>query len=261
MKARSITMIIVSFTALIFLGIGLSACGEAKPDEPIVRDKPVSMYFLDSCSGCHGADRRGATGPALLPQRLSQEDEYYFDVIQNGKPGTVMPPWGAALNEADINNLIAFIRSEPASGTVVWTVEDMNASLQVLIDESTLPTEPTHSGNIDNLFLVTEREAQSIAVIDGDTHTFLGKIPASYRAHGYTFSPTNPRWAYNMGRDGWVFKIDLFTLQPVRKIRIGLDARSVAISDDGRYLIAANYVPSTFVILDAETLEPLKYFE
>lgn len=240
----------------------LSACySDVHPEAaagPKVSGKPVSMYYLDSCAGCHGTDRRGATGPALLPQRLSQADEYYFDVIQNGKPGTVMPPWGNMLSAEEITALIAFVRSDPSAESLEWTLDDIQDSLEVLIEEADLPAAATHTGNLDNLMLVTEREGRAIAVIDGDTHSLLDKIPASYRAHGYTFSPTEKRWAYNMGRDGWVFKIDLYTLQPVRKIRIGLDSRSVAISDDGSYLIAANYVPATAVILDAATLEPLK---
>jgi len=65
------------------------------------------------------------------------------------------------------------------------------ASRAVLVDEKTLPAKPTHSGNLDNLLLVTEREARKIAVIDGDTNKLLGHIEASYRAHGYTFDPTN----------------------------------------------------------------------
>ena len=42
-----------------------------------------------------------------------------------------------------------------------------------------LPDEPIHGGNIDNLFLVTERENRSIAVFDGDTNTRLGRIEAN----------------------------------------------------------------------------------
>ncbi len=228
--------------------------------EGSVQDRPVDEYFLDTCSGCHGADRRGATGPALLPERLSQSDEYYAGVITNGKPGTVMPTFSAApyeLSGDDIATLIGFIRSDTAQPPA-WPFEDVEASHTVLVDEATLPSEPTHDGNMENLMLITERETQSIAVVDGDTHTLLTHVPASYRAHGYTFSPTDERWAYNMGRDGWVFKIDLYSLQPVRKVRIGLDSRAIAISDDGNYLIAGNYVPATLVMLDAHTLEVLK---
>ncbi|MCZ7546965.1 MAG: hypothetical protein M5R40_27135 [Anaerolineae bacterium] len=40
-------------------------------------------------------------------------------------------------------------------------------------------------------------------------------------------------------------------------MRVGLDSRGLAISDDGRYVIVGNYIPATAVILDAATLEPL----
>ncbi|MEJ2750102.1 MAG: cytochrome D1 domain-containing protein, partial [Anaerolineae bacterium] len=142
-----------------------------------------------------------------------------------------------------------------------WTFEDVQKTLTVIKDESELPDAPTHSGNLDNLMLVTEREVQSIAVIDGDTNQLLAHIPASYRAHGYAFDPTNDRWVYNMGRDGWVFKIDMYSLQPVRKVRVGLDSRGIAISDDGKYLITGNYIPATAVILNAQTLEPIKVID
>lgn len=229
--------------------------------EGTVDGRAADLYFLDSCAGCHGTDRRGATGPALLAERLTQSDEYYFDVIANGKPGTVMPPWSGQLTDQDITTLVEFIRTDTGEGPPQWTFEDIEASHTILIEESDLPSEPTHGADVNNLMLVTEREAQGIAVIDGDNHELLTKIDASYRAHGYTFSPVSERWAYNMGRDGWVFKIDLYSLEPVAKVRIGLDSRALAISDDGRYLIAGNYVPTTAVILDAETLQPLKVFQ
>lgn len=250
------------------LSLALTGCQADEPSQPTdqaltgqIAGRSVEDYYLDTCSGCHGADRRGATGPALLAERMGQEDSYYFDIIKNGKPGTVMPPWGGTLSDAEIHEMVAYLRGDSDAASLKWSLEETRASLEILIPEEELPAEPTHQANLDNLMLVTEREGRAIAVLDGDTHTLLGKIPASYRAHGYTFSPVEPRWAYNMGRDGWVFKIDLYTLQPVRKIRIGLDARSVAISDDGRFLIVANYVPATAVILDANTLEPLKFIE
>ncbi|HLC01426.1 MAG TPA: c-type cytochrome [Anaerolineales bacterium] len=96
---------------------GEAARPAAAGDEPFVQGMPVSAFFLDTCSGCHGPTRQGATGPALLPQRLSQPDAYYHDVIKNGKPGTVMPPWGGMLSDAEIDTLINFIRSAPEAGT------------------------------------------------------------------------------------------------------------------------------------------------
>jgi nitrite reductase (NO-forming)/hydroxylamine reductase len=221
--------------------------------------KTVDAAFRDSCSGCHGPNREGATGPALIPGRLTENDDFYFDVIRNGRPGTVMPAWGrVGMSDEEIWALVGYIRSEPSAEAVQWGLDQIAASRQVLVDEATLADAPTHDGNLDNLMLVTEREARSIAVFDGDTHRLLAHIEASYRAHGYAFDPTDERWAYNVGRDGWLFKIDLYTLQAVTQVRVGLDSRGLAISDDGKYVIVGNYIPNSAVILDAKTLEPLK---
>ncbi|MEZ4862507.1 MAG: cytochrome D1 domain-containing protein [Caldilineaceae bacterium] len=225
-----------------------------------IRGQTIEVFFIDTCSGCHGAYREGALGPALVPERLDAKDEFYFATIKDGRPGTSMDPYGggAPLHDEEVQSLVAYIKSEPSAEAFVWEVEQALASLEVLVPENELPDAPTHSGNIDNLMLVTERENRGIAVFDGDTHTFLGKIEASYRAHGYTFDPVNPRWAYNLGRDGWLFKIDLYTLQAVTKIKVGLDSRAIAISDDGKYVICGNYIPNTAMIVDTATMEPVK---
>lgn len=226
------------------------------------KGRAVTEAYQDSCSGCHGRTREGGIGPALVPGRLVENDAFYFDIIKNGRSGTIMPAWGKlGLRDEEIWLLIGLLRSQPEGSGPTWTIDDISASHTVLIDEATLPVTPTHSSNLDNLMLVTEREAERIAVFDGDTHTLLGHVNASYRAHGYAFDPTNQRWVYNIGRDGWLFKIDLYTLQPVIKVRAGLDSRGLAISDDGNYLIVGNYGPHTAVILDAHTLQPLKLID
>lgn len=220
---------------------------------------PVAQFFADTCGGCHGPNREGGTGPALIPGRLTANDEFYFNTIQGGRPGTSMPGWGQlGVSDEEVWGLVGFIRSEPEASAVEWNLEQIQGSLTVIVDEATLPTTPQHDGNMDNLMLVTERENRSIAVIDGDTHTLLDRIDASYRAHGYAFDPTSDRWVYNLGRDGWVFKIDLYTFQAVRKVRVGHDSRGLAISDDGKFLLAGNYIPNSAVIMNAQTLEPLK---
>ncbi len=239
-------------------GVLVALAGGAVAPE-LLAGKPVGDYYRDTCGGCHGPHREGGTGPALIPARLTSDDEFYFNVIKNGRPGTVMPAWGTfGLSDEEIWLLLGFIRGEPEAEDVQWELADVAGSRAVLVPEEDLPDAPTHSGNLDNLMLVTEREARSIAVFDGDTHTLLGHVAASYRAHGYAFDPTDERWAYNVGRDGWLFKIDLYSLQAVARVRVGLDSRGLAISDDGRYLIVGNYIPATAVILDAATLEPLQ---
>jgi len=63
--------------------------------------------------------------------------------------------------------------------------------------------------------------------------------------------------AYNVGRDGWLFKIDLYTLQAVTKVRVGHDSRASP-SRRWQWVITGNFVPNTAVILKADTLEPVK---
>jgi len=235
----------------------------AAPQEVMVQGRPIAQFFADTCGGCHGVHREGALGPALIPQRLSQDDEFYFRIIEDGRPGTSMLPKGGQpqLTDDEIHALVTFIKSEPEAAATRWGLEEIQETAKIMVPPDQLATKPAHSGNLDNLMLVTEREARGIAVFDGDTNTFLGKIEASYRAHGYTFDPTNPRWAYNVGRDGWLFKIDLYTLQAVAKVRVGIDARAIAISDDGKYVIVGNYIPTNMVIVDTETMQPVKVIE
>jgi len=222
----------------------------------------VEGYYANNCAGCHGSNREGGTGPALIPERLTAHDEYYFKVTKEGRPGTAMPGWAVAgLTDEEIWALVGLLRSPVGAEEIQWGIDRIAASREVLMEESTLPPEPTHEGNLNNLTLVTEREARSIAVIDGDTHRLLGHIEASYRAHGYAFDPTNDRWVYNVGRDGWVFKIDLYTLQAVAKVRVGLDSRGIAIADTGEYIIVGNYIPNSAVVFRADTLEPVKVIE
>lgn len=256
---------------LFVFGVSLLACGSDELAVPTsgrslnpgdeVQGMAAADYYADNCSGCHGVTRGGATGPALTPERLTADASVYASTIRDGRPGTVMPSWSGQLTDRDIESLVQYLALVEPEAPPTWTMADIEESHEVLVPDAELATAPTHAGNLDNLMLVTEREARSIAVIDGDTHTLLGHIEASYRAHGYTFSPTDPRWAYNLGRDGWLFKIDLYTLQPVRKVRVGVDARGVAISDDGRFVIAGNYAPATAVIVDAMTLRPVEYIE
>ena len=99
---------------------------------------------------------------------------------------------------------------------------------------------------------------------DGKKGVFVGEIAASYRAHGYTFDPAmsisdgsivgnRKRWVYNVGRDGFLYKIDLVTLKALARVRVGIDARAIAVSDDGKHVI----VPLAFAAqLRLEELAP-----
>jgi len=58
-----------------------------------------------------------------------------------------------------------------------------------------------------------------------------------------------------------VFKVDLYSMQAVRSVQVGFTGPSLAVSWDGRYIAAGSFVPNTAVILDADTLEPVKFLD
>ncbi len=235
---------------------------EVALEDQIIQGRPLSQVWADTCSGCHGVFREGSLGPALLPDRLSADRDVLFANIKDGRPGTSMDPFGGEvfMEDEEIYYLVDYILSEPSQEAYVWGMEETMNTVEIMIPMEDLPDAPTHDGNMDNLMLVTERDNRGIVVFDGDTHTRLGRIESTYRAHGYTFDPSEggERWVYNLGRDGWLLKVDMYTLQAVAKVRIGIDARGIAISDDGKYVIGGNYIPNTAVIVDTETMQPVK---
>ena len=117
--------------------------------------------------------------------------------------------------------------------------------------------------NIDNLFSVTLRDAGEIALIDGDTKKIVTVINTGYAVHISRLSASG-RYLYVIGRDGKINLIDLWMESPdtVAEIKIGLEARSVETSKykgyEDKYAIAGTYWPPQYVIMDGDTLEPLK---
>jgi cytochrome c5 len=82
----------------------------------LVQDQEPQDFYRLNCSACHGQQREGITGLGLplLPERLSESDDFYFETIKNGRAGTVMPAWGATgLTDPEIRAVLAFIRTAP----------------------------------------------------------------------------------------------------------------------------------------------------
>jgi len=64
--------------------------------------------FMLNCAHCHGNDARGDEGPDL--HGVTKSDTRIASLIKNGIKGE-MPKFAAKLNDADIQTLIAFVRS------------------------------------------------------------------------------------------------------------------------------------------------------
>ncbi len=92
--------------------------GAASGDATVFDGKPPSEFFTSKCAACHGADRKGVVGPALLPDRLTQPDQFYVDTILKGRPGTAMPAWEAqGVNATQAAAMVRFLKTPPASSS------------------------------------------------------------------------------------------------------------------------------------------------
>ncbi|RMF80075.1 MAG: hypothetical protein D6744_08535, partial [Planctomycetota bacterium] len=68
--------------------------------------------YKANCLACHGPDGRGDLAPTLNTQEFLTlvSDNYLYDTIANGRPGTGMPAWHQ-LSSEDIASLILYIRT------------------------------------------------------------------------------------------------------------------------------------------------------
>lgn len=230
-------------------------------EEEFARAKQI---YFERCAGCHGVLRKGATGKPLTPDiTLERGTEYLKTFINYGTPAG-MPNWGTSgeLSETDIDILARFLQHEPPTPPE-YGLETMKAAWEVKIPPEKRPTKQENDLNLDNVFSVTLRDAGQVALVDGDSKEIVATIPTGYAVHISRLSASG-RYLYVIGRDAQVNLIDLWMKKPetVAVIKAGLEARSVETSKykgwEDKYAIAGTYWPPQFVIMDGDTLEPLK---
>ena len=112
----------------VLLAVGLSTAARAAGDPA-----KGKVIFTTNCASCHGESGKGdgPVGVALNPHpRDFTKAEFKFDAAKDGKPGSdaaltyvikngagayggspLMAPWGGTLSDADIQNVIAYIRT------------------------------------------------------------------------------------------------------------------------------------------------------
>ncbi len=224
----------------------------------------ATQLYFERCAGCHGVLRKGATGKPLTPDiTRARGTEYLKALITYGSPAG-MPNWGTSgeLSEEQVDIMARFLQQEPPSPPE-FGLEDMKATWKVLIAPEDRPKKPNHDRNIENFFSVTLRDSGQVAIIDGDTKEIVSILPTGYAVHISRLSASG-RYVYTIGRDAKVDMIDLWMNPPqiVAELKVGLEARSVETSKykgyEDKYAIAGSYWPPQYVIMDGDTLEPIK---
>ena len=224
----------------------------------------ATQLYFERCAGCHGVLRKGATGKPLTPDITRERGtEYLKALITYGSPAG-MPNWGSSgeITAEQVDIMARFLQQEPPAPPE-FGLEDMKSTWQVVIPPNDRPERPMHDRNIDNFFSVTLRDSGQVAIIDGDTKEIVSILPTGYAVHISRLSASG-RYVYTIGRDAKVDMIDLWMDPPaiVATIKVGLEARSVETSKyegyEDRYAIAGSYWPPQYVIMEGDTLEPLK---
>ena len=221
------------------------------------------IYF-QRCAGCHGVLRKGATGKPLTTDITTQRGiEYLKTFITYGSPGG-MPAWGETkvLSEKEIDIMAKYLMNEPPVPPE-YGMKELNASWKLVVPVDKRPKSKLNDYNIENIFSVTLRDDGKIALIDGDSKEIISVIKTGYAVHISRMSYSG-RYLFVIGRDARVNLIDLWMKTPdtVAEIKVGLEARSVETSKfkgfEDKYAIAGTYWPPQFVIMDGDTLKPIK---
>ncbi|MCW8919099.1 MAG: nitrite reductase [Gammaproteobacteria bacterium] len=219
------------------------------------------ILYQQHCAVCHGEERLGGMGPALLPENLGRlRKSEASEVIIKGRVATQMQGFGDRLKGEEIQALVDFIYT-PLAELPHWDLAATRDSQIVHHRLDTLSATPLFKADMLNLFVVVELGDHHFTLLDGDTFEAVGRFPTRFALHGGPKYSPDGRFVYFASRDGWIAKFDLYNLKWVAEIRAGINTRNIAVSGDGRYLMVANYLPHTLVLLDAEYLTPIKQFE
>jgi nitrite reductase (NO-forming)/hydroxylamine reductase len=262
---------LAAVAALTVLALALAGAQSGAAELAALSDteyEQAKFIYFDRCSGCHGALRKGATGPNITDEKMATKtltklQKTIFDGTDAGMPG-----WGRTgeLNDAQSTLMAKFLQL-PVPVPPELSLADMKKSHKVNVAVDQRPKKPEHDRNIDNMFGFILRDVGKGAIMDGDSKELVGVVDTGFASHIFRASATG-RYFYSIGRDGKVSLIDLYAKEPavVAEVRVCLDARSVDVSKykgpKGDFVdklaVVGCYWPPQMVVVDGQTLEPVK---
>jgi len=240
-----------------FFTVIIAICTFAAPAFAVGPSK-VQHLYAQHCASCHGPNRLGSMGTALLPENLSRLPRSKASkVIANGEPITQMPAFGSKLSEKEIKSLVDYIYT-PLPEIPHWGKTEINTTRVVHHTPGSLGDKPIYKADPLNLFLVVEIGDHHVTVLDGDKLEPIYRFESRFALHGGPKYSPDGRFVYFASRDGWISKFDMYNLKMVVEVRAGINTRNLAISGDGRYVMVGNTLPHSVVILDAVDLSLIK---
>src|SRR5574340_1481159 len=275
--SRNTLAVLVALTA--FPPAIHNAYGNDDKDNPLYHDEDVyrnapkitltdfakgSRIYFERCAGCHGVLRKGATGKPLTPDlTIAKGTDYLKAFIGYGSPGG-MPGFmtGGELTEEEVDIMARYVQQSPVAPPEMG-LKGIEATWKLIVPVKDRPTKKMNNFNISNIFSTTLRDSGEVALIDGDTKEIITILKTGYAVHISRYSASG-RYLYVTGRDAKINLIDLWMEKPaiVAEIKTGVEARSVETSKfkswEDKYAISGPYWPPQFVIMEGDTLKPLK---
>lgn len=129
MQVKELSLVLVTTLGLFAVALGLASALQSEPPTeslPEIPEQPTNTVaavpnppvtdqakqgaslFSRNCAHCHGDDARGDEGPDL--HDLTKSDSRITKIIKEGVKGE-MPKFGRKFNDADVQALIAFLRT------------------------------------------------------------------------------------------------------------------------------------------------------
>lgn len=218
----------------------------------------TEALYKAHCAECHGADRLGGMGPALIPDNMARlKKAAAAEVIAKGRQQTQMMGFADKIAPDQVQALVEMIYT-PLADMPVWGEAEILATHKIVTPPEQLPAKPVFQADMMNLFVIVEMGDSNITLFDGDKLEPITRFPSHFALHGGPKYSPDGRFIYFVSRDGWVTKYDTYSLQVVADVRAGINTRNIAVSGDGKTVAVANYLPHTLVLLDAETLKPIR---
>ena len=133
-----------------------------------------ARLFSSTCAICHGTNGSGTeTAPQINnPERLQAlPDDWYREVINNGRPAKGMPTWGTVLSPNQVEHLVALIAAWRKGEQILpdFTTEELVASILYALEQN----------DLQNAAFEIER---AISVSSGSTLQTLDKAASEVEA-------------------------------------------------------------------------------
>ncbi|PLY09506.1 MAG: nitrite reductase [Arcobacter sp.] len=250
---------VLSMTALSAMVATSMFAGSSNMDFPKVYEK--------ECQGCHGPIHQGGVGSDLRPGALKKQERHVLrDKILNGVPNTAMPQWTHMFSKDDADGMVDWLMDWQNNTNYKLDFKQIHGTWTKLADREFLAKKYPKSHDTKSVLditFATERDASLVDFIDSTNGKVLSRHKAGFAVHVTVTNKKNPRYAYSISRSGRLTMFDIAAPgQPaLASVQVGFESRGLAVSPDGKYVIAGNYTPGGAVLCDAMTLEPLKAYD